>query len=87
MLNAIDPPALVATAHSFIVTCPVVLTNADHTAPTPGVLAGETETAMLVRTFETLVTFCTQVPAVVAVEKAADVAVITCGIWKNIPLL
>lgn len=48
ILNAIVPPALVATAHSLMVTFPAEETNADHTAPTPGVLTGEIETAILV---------------------------------------
>lgn len=86
-MKAIVPPALIATAHSLIVTSPEEETNPDQTAPTPGVLTGETETAMPVVAPATAVVFCTQVPAVVAVAKAAEVALITCAIWKNGPLL
>jgi hypothetical protein len=69
------PPALVAVAHSVIVTVPALVTEADQVAPTPGVLCGEATTAILVAAFATEVVFCTQVPAVVAVAKAALVAV------------
>jgi hypothetical protein len=65
------PPALVATAHSLMVTFPVEETNALHTAPVPGVLTGEIANAILVCAPETAVVFCTHVPAVVAAENAA----------------
>lgn len=79
MLNAMVPPALAATAHSVMVTFPEEETNPLYTAPTPGVLTGDTTTAMLVSAPGTLVVFCTQVPAVVAVAKADDVAGMTCA--------
>lgn len=71
MLNAMLPPALAATAHSVIVTFPADETTADHCAPTPGVLTGDAFATMLVVAPATAVVFCTQVPAVVAVAKAA----------------
>src|SRR3954469_20127801 len=87
MLKAIVPPALAATAHSLIVIFPADDTKADHPAPTPGVLTGETETVIAVVAPVTAVVLCTHVPAVVAVAKPALVAVMTCGILKNAPLL
>ena len=57
ILNAIVPPAEVATAHSLIVTLPAEETKADHTAPTPGVLTGEMLTAMVVAALVTAVVF------------------------------
>ena len=74
------PPAEVATAHSLIVTLPAEETKALQTAPTPGVLTGDTTTAMLVPAFVTAVVLFTHVPAVVAVAKAEDVAVSSWGI-------
>lgn len=74
MLKAIVPPALTATAHSFMVTLPAEETNADHCAPTPGVLTGEAVATIEVVAPAIAVVFCTQVPAVVAVAKAALVA-------------
>lgn len=74
ILNAIEPPAEAATAHSLMVTFPADETKADHTAPTPGVLTGEAVAVMAVVAPVTAVVFCTQVAAVVAVVKAALVA-------------
>lgn len=85
MLKAMLPPALAATAHSLIVTLPAEETNADHTAPTPGVLTGETSATIAVVAPVTAVVLCTHVAAVVAVAKAALVAVRLNAMFTFVP--
>ena len=87
MLNAADPPAEAAPAHSWIVTLPGAETYPDHTAPVPGDAIGDAATAMPGIAPLTAVVFCTQLPAAVASENAALFAAITCAIGRKAPPL